>query len=83
MLDTLVEVAGEHNCAKKSHTRSSRATQTDLRMAHQLLMWMLATGQGTLRNLPVTTAPSTADEEYPSEQGTWIGVCTRAQRCPR
>ena len=54
--------------------------EIDLRSADSLSMWTFATvknehdGSGALQNLPVTTMPSTAHEEYLSEQRTWIGV---------
>ena len=54
--------------------------QTDLRLAHSLLMWTLASVKwehdwsDDLRILPATTMPSTAHEEYLGEQTTWMGV---------
>ena len=58
---------------------------TDLRLAHSLFVWTLATvkkehdGSGALRHLPVTPMPSTAREEYLSEHGAWIGVHVKSR----
>ena len=64
---------------------SNNAMHTERLLAHSLLTWMLATvkwehdGSAALRNLPVTSMPSTANEEYLSEQGTWIGVHVKSR----
>ena len=53
----------------RSRMSNRCAVHTDLRLAHSLFMWTLATvkeehdGSGALRNMPVTTTPSTAHVE--------------------
>ena len=68
----------------RSQTSNRRAMHTDLRLAHSLFMWILATVKlehdwsSSLRNLSVPTMHSTALVEYLSEQETWISVYVKS-----
>ena len=65
---------------QRSWMSSNNAMHTDRLLAHSLLICMLALmkyehdGSGALRNLPVTTMPSTAHEAYVCVHGTCSGV---------